>query len=310
MGDSLRCYERTRLWLGAVFCTSFLLPGSSSAQLLNTLPDAPSAVKEAGDSVASLWFAIPTGTPRLPTASPQQQQPPPANPPASDKGLVALIKRGAKDHKEIYSAPFRRQNLKWDALFLLAAGGLIAADKHVTGSISHENLSISQDISDVGLYSTFATTGILYLSGLVRKDEHAREAGFLGFEAFGNTLIVDAATQLITGRERPLEGSGNGRFWVNNAFDSSFPSQHSGLTWSMASVLAHEYPRPWVQLLAYATATTVSVTRVTGLQHFPADLAVGGVFGYLIGRHIFHAHSRIYLKKPTSSEVNGKPGAT
>jgi len=78
----------------------------------------------------------------------------------------------------------------------------------------------------------------------------------------------------------------------------------------MASVLAHEYPHPWVQLLAYGTATTVSVTRVTGLQHFPADVAVGGVFGYLIGRHIFHAHSRIYLKKPASSEVNGKPSAT
>ena len=256
MEESLRRDEGTRLWLGVVLFASFLFPGSSDAQLLNTLPDAPSAVKQAGDSLASLWFAMP----------PQQQQPPPANPPALDKGLVALIKRGAKDQKEIYSAPFRRQNLKWDALFLLATGGLIAADKHVTGSISHENLSISQDISDVGLYSTFATTGILYLSGLVRKDEHAREAGFLGFEAFGNTLTVDAATQLITGRERPLEGSGNGRFWVNNAFDSSFPSQHSGLTWSMASVLAHEYPRPWVHLLAYGTATTVSVTRVTGLD--------------------------------------------
>jgi len=168
MEESLRRDEGTRLWLGVVLFASFLFPGSSDAQLLNTLPDAPSAVKQAGDSLASLWFAMP----------PQQQQPPPANPPALDKGLVALIKRGAKDQKEIYSAPFRRQNLKWDALFLLATGGLLAADKHVTGSISHENLSISQDISDVGLYSTFATTGILYLSGLVRKDEHAREPDF------------------------------------------------------------------------------------------------------------------------------------
>jgi len=89
----------------------------------------------------------------------------------------------------------------------------------------------------------------------------------------------------------------HGRFWVNNAFDSSFPSQHSGLTWSMASVLAHEYPHPWVQFLAYGTATTVSVTRVTGLKHFPADVAVGAVFGYLIGQHVFHAHSRILLRR-------------
>jgi hypothetical protein len=43
----------------------------------------------------------------------------------------------------------------------------------------------------------------------------------------------------------------------------------------MASVLAHEYPQPWVQFLAYGTPATVSVTRVTGLEHFPADVAVG-----------------------------------
>jgi hypothetical protein len=68
--------------------------------------------------------------------------------------------------------------LKWDALFLVATGGLIAADKHVTGAISHNNLTVSQNISDIGLYSPLATTGVLYLS-IARKDEHARETGFL-----------------------------------------------------------------------------------------------------------------------------------
>jgi membrane-associated phospholipid phosphatase len=212
--------------------------------------------------------------------------------------LVGLIKRGVRDQRDIYTAPFHRQNLKWDALFLVTTGGLIAADRHAAGAISRNNSSISQHISDIGMYSTIATTGVLYLSGVVRKDNHARETGLLGFEAFGNTLVVDAVTQLLTGRERPLEGSGHGRFWVNNTLNSSFPSQHSGLTWSMASVLAHEYPRPWVQFLAYGTAATVSVTRVTGLKHFPAEVVVGGVFGYFIGQHIFHAHSHFLLSRP------------
>jgi len=66
----------------------------------------------------------------------------------------------------------------------------------------------------------------------------------------------------------------------------------------MASVLAHEYPQPWVQFLAYGTAATGSVTRVTGLERFPADVAVGGVFGYFIGQHIFHAHSRFFRGRP------------
>jgi membrane-associated phospholipid phosphatase len=132
----------------------------------------------------------------------------------------------------------------------------------------------------------------LLVSGILKKNERATETGILGFEAFGNTLAVAAVTQLVAGRERPLEGVGHGRFWVNNSFDSSFPSIHSSSTWSMASVLAHAYPQPWVQFLAYTTATTVSVTRVTGLKHFPADVAVGGAFGYLIGQHMYRAHSR------------------
>jgi membrane-associated phospholipid phosphatase len=266
-------------------CVGGLSLSASAQQAAEaSLPEAPSAFKQREATVSRLSFPIPS-------EPPQSSPPQPANRQASGTGFVGLAKRGIQDQKEIYTVPFHRRNLKWDALFLATTGGLIAADRYAADAISHNPLDPSQHIADVGLYSTMATTGVLYLSGIARNDEHARETGFLGLEALGNTLVVDAATQVISGRERPLEGSGHGRFLVNNALNSSFPSQHSGLTWSMASVLAHEYPQRWVQFLAYGTATTVSVTRVTGMNHFPADAVVGGVFGYFIGRHIFHAHS-------------------
>jgi hypothetical protein len=279
--------ESASLWLGAVLCVGAMSLATARAQLVPEalLPEAPSTVKQSEASSSRLWFPAPGESPLHDRSQPASQQ-------DSDRKLVGFVKRGMRDQKEIYSAPFHRQNLKWDALFLITTGGLIAADRHAAGALSHNNVTISQHISDVGLYSTMATTGVLYLSGIVSKDDHARETGLLGFEAVANTFLVDTVTQIVAGRERPLEGSGHDRFWVNNTFNSAFPSQHSGLTWSMASVLAHEYPRPWVQFLAYATATTVSVTRVTGLKHFPADVAVGGAFGYFIGQHIFHAHSR------------------
>lgn len=288
----MRGCPASRRWLGVALWVAALSLASASAQRApeTALPDAPSTFPQSEAPVSRLWFPAPGD-------SPPPDRPQAANQQDSDRTFVGLIKRGVRDQKEIYSAPFHRRNLKWDALFLVTTGGLIAADRYAAGAISRNNLAIPQHISDVGLYSTMATTGVLYLSGIVRKDEHARETGFLGFEALGNTLVVDAVTQLIAGRERPLEGSGHGRFWVNNALNSSFPSQHSGLTWSMASVLAHEYPRPWVQILAYGTATTVSVTRMTGVKHFPADVVVGGVFGYFIGQHIFHAHSRFFRRR-------------
>jgi hypothetical protein len=274
---------------------------AASAQLASDAawPEAPSACRLRLAAVSHLSFPD-TAFPDPGVSFPDPGEPPQPHSPHlasrqdSGAGFVGLVKRGFQDQKEIYSAPFHRQNLKWDAVFLLTTGGLIAADRHAADAISHNPLALSQHISDVGLYSTMATTGVLYLAGIARNDEHAREAGALGLEALGNTLVVDAATQFISGRERPLEGSGHGRFLVNNALSSSFPSQHSGLTWSMASVLAHEYPQRWVQFLAYGTATTVSITRVTGMNHFPADAVVGGVFGYFIGHHIVHAHSHAF----------------
>jgi membrane-associated phospholipid phosphatase len=177
-----------------------------------------------------------------------------------------------------------------DLLFLVATGGLIASDKHISGALSHDHIDAGQHISDVGLYSMSASVAGLWLSSLKTQDDHARETGILAFEAFANTAAAVGITQLTAGRERPTEGTGNGRFWQNNALGSSFPSAHSSFTWAMASVVAHEYPKPWVRWLAYGTAATVSVTRVTSLKHFPSDVAVGGTFGYLIGRHIFNAH--------------------
>jgi membrane-associated phospholipid phosphatase len=200
-----------------------------------------------------------------------------------------------QDQKDIYTLPLRRRNLKWTALFLAGTAGLIAADKHISGEIGGEHADVSRTISDVGLYSMIGTVGVLGLSGWKTGDARQRETALLGGEAVANSGIVLVATQLIAGRQRPLEGNGEGDFWKNNTLESSFPSGHSTITWTLASVVAHEYPSPWVQFLTYGAATTVSVTRVTGLKHFPADVAVGAVFGYFIGQHIFHSHCKAGL---------------
>jgi len=211
---------------------------------------------------------------------------------SSDGAFKRAFRRFGKDQEEIYSAPFHRSNLKWDALFLAGTGVLIATDRQASRALSSDHVDPSRNISNVGLYGTSAAAGVLWLSGLATHNEHTRETGALSAEAFANAVPVYAGLQLITGRERPIEGTGNGRFWHNNALNSSFPSGHALFTWSMASVIAHEYPRPWVKWLVYGTATAVSVTRFTGREHFPSDVVVGSVVGYLIGRHIFQAHCK------------------
>jgi len=63
------------------------------------------------------------------------------------------------------------------------------------------------------------------------------------------------------------------------------------LAWTLAGVIAEEYPSKWIQVSVYSIASGVSVTRVLGQEHFPTDVLVGAAAGWLIGT--------MYLKSTT-----------
>ena len=88
------------------------------------------------------------------------------------------------------------------------------------------------------------------------------------------------------------------RFWAGG---SSFPSGHSMSTWALASVIAHEYPRPRaIPIAAYVLAATVSVSRVGERRHFPADAAAGAAIGWFIGDFVFSRSRRAAVGAPPS----------
>jgi membrane-associated phospholipid phosphatase len=132
--------------------------------------------------------------------------------------------------------------------------------------------------------------GSIWIAGLISNNPHQKETGVLTLEALTDAMPIYTVLQVVGGRERPGEGTGNGRFLQKHWIDGSFPAGHAMFDWTMATIIAHEYPRWWVKVLAYGTAATVSVTRFTAHDHFAGDTLVGTVLGYLIGRHIFHAH--------------------
>ncbi len=131
---------------------------------------------------------------------------------------------------------------------------------------------------------------IAYGVGALTHDEHARETGILTGEALADTFAFTEAVKVITRRNRPDVNGARGLFAQGTSLDSSFPSQHSALAWTAATVFAQEYPRPVVQWTAYGLASLVSLSRVTAYQHFPSDVLIGAAAGYLMGRYVYHAH--------------------
>ena len=204
--------------------------------------------------------------------------------------IVRNLRRGLEDQKGLYAAPFKVKNLKWDALFLGTTGALIATDREVMRNISNDHVDLGHQVALGMLLGTAAIPSAIWAYGIKTGDRHANETGQLTLESLANTFLIYTPMQFIAGRERPDEGTGNGRFWRHGNFNTSFPAGHPMFTWAMASVVAHEYPKTWVKVLVYGAAVSVSGGRLVGRNHFPSDIWVGSILGYLIGTHIFHAH--------------------
>jgi hypothetical protein len=206
-----------------------------------------------------------------------------------------LLRNLVDDQKNIWTSPFkaRVEDLNWLAPAVGLTAGLINADAEVSSRISTTGTFTkhSGTVSNAGVALMVGGAGSLYLVGKLRSDDHQQEAGILAGEAAVNSLMVAEILKVATRRERPTEGTGQGRFGhSSSAYDSSFPSVHAAIAWSAASVLAHEYPGVMTQILGYGLATGVSVARVTGRNHFPSDVVVGSTVGWLIGRQVYSAH--------------------
>jgi hypothetical protein len=213
---------------------------------------------------------------------------------ASDNPLK-FLRNLAYDQKDIWTSPFkaRVQDLNWIVPLTGLSVGLINADAELSSRIKGTSTlgKHSSTISNGGVGLALGGSGALYLLGKYTGDDHKKETGILAIEAATNSLIVGEVLKAVTQRARPSDGNFKGEFFNSTSIsNSSFPSAHALMAWSAASVLAHEYPGPLTQILAYGLATTVSAARVSGRNHFPSDVVVGSAMGWLIGRQAYKSH--------------------
>jgi membrane-associated phospholipid phosphatase len=195
------------------------------------------------------------------------------------------------DQKAMWTSPFHMSVS--EATFLVpvagVTAGLFATDSGFMRSLSHNPNTLNRydHLSNYGLGTMAGIAGGGYLLGLATHNEHERETGFLSGEAAIDSVIATEAISYMTGRERPLVDNTNGRFWKAG---TSFPSDHSAAAWSIAGIVAHEYPNPLVKFLSYGAATAVSLSRIKAEEHFPSDVAVGSAIGWLVSQYVYKEH--------------------
>ncbi len=202
-----------------------------------------------------------------------------------------LLKNIAEDQKALWVGP---KSVRWvDADWLVPLGGaaaaMIATDTEYSRHLSNSpnRIKYSKDLSNYGLASMVGIGGGLYVWGHLTHDDHKIETGILAGEAAIDSLVPVFGTKYGLGRERPLQDNYRGRFGQGGV---SFPSEHAAAAWSIASVIAHEYPGPLTSIFVYGLASAVSASRITAKQHFPSDVLVGSAIGWLEGMYVYRKH--------------------
>lgn len=205
--------------------------------------------------------------------------------------FTAHIHDFVEDQKQIWSSPsrIRLADAPWLVPLAGITAGLFVTDRQYSASLPQNSTSLShyKTVSDYGVAGLIGAGAGLYLLSFPTHNEHWRETGFLSGEAALNSLVVVEALKYSLGRQRPYQGNGSGSFFQGG---TSFPSEHSAAAWAIAGVIAHEYNGTLPKLFAYGMASAVSFSRVHARQHFPSDVVVGSVLGFLISQSVYRRH--------------------
>src|SRR5215469_6018966 len=207
----------------------------------------------------------------------------------SRSGFAGHITDFLEDQKRIWTSPSKIRPA--DANWLIPLGGITAGlfvtDREYSASINQNPTTLKhyKSLSNYTVAGLIGGSAGMYLFSFPTHNERWRETGFLAGEAAVNSLVAVEALKYSLGRERPYQGNGGGSFFHGG---TSFPSEHAAAAWSVAGVIAHEYPGTFSKLLAYGLASTVSFSRIHARQHFPSDVVVGSALGYLIAESIYN----------------------
>jgi len=213
-------------------------------------------------------------------------------PPAPERtARSAALDDFLTDQKDLWSSPakLRFSDSEWLVPVAGITAGLFASDAEFSRHLSNDPKTLRRysNLSTAGLAGLAGGAGAMWVWSHRNHNSHWQETGYLATRAAVNSLVMTETLKYAFGRARPYEGAGGGGFFQGG---TSFPSEHTAAAWSIASVVAHEYPGPLTKVLVYGAATLVSISRVRAKDHFSSDVVVGALIGQLAGYQAYSRH--------------------
>ncbi|MHB2027070.1 MAG: phosphatase PAP2 family protein [Elusimicrobiota bacterium] len=228
-----------------------------------------------------------------------------SSPSATDGDInLGYFENYFSDAKTLAASPLGWDGRDWaraGGVFAAAAGLYIGADVPAQHIALRNQSSIGLGFANAGQifgngFFVVPALGAAYLGGLSLKSSRLKQTASDGLESLVISGILVDAVKVSAGRSRPYAGSDRGR-WNGPAFSNSewsFPSGHSVVAFSVATVVASEYAdSPFVPPAAYGAATLTALSRIYQNQHWASDVFVGGAVGYFAAKAVMRYHKRL-----------------
>jgi membrane-associated phospholipid phosphatase len=214
-----------------------------------------------------------------------------------------FIISGFADARDVLVSPVKWKKNQWLGFAAFAGTSVLlySQDENIRDFFQRNQSQVADETAKYGIEPwgsgiyLIPLIGGMYVYGLGWHHPEAETAALLT----GKVVVIAGGFTLLfkglTGRHRPnqdvpadhtlWEGPFAGFAYV------SFPSGHTALAFSAATVLSAYYrEKTWVAITTFSLATLVGISRIYNDEHWASDVFGGAVLGYAIGRLVYNNH--------------------
>ena len=189
---------------------------------------------------------------------------------------------------------------------ILAAGGILytqdlrIADffqKHRTEQLDKLNEYFFDPFGK--MYYTIPLMAGFYTYGAFAKKNKPKAVAMDFVRASLYSGVIVTVMKHLAHRHRPYQTDPRNPYLWDGPFTddwnhTSFPSGHTIMAWTFASVLANHYKdQLWVPITVYSIAAMEGVARMYADKHWSTDVLIGAALGYAIGTYVVkHSHCK------------------
>lgn len=205
------------------------------------------------------------------------------------------LKSFSIDFSDVAASPHDWQSNDFFKLSAILGTGtfFIAFDEEINDWFQRNRNSSSEDVSRLisplghGLFLGGFLTA-LYASGEIFDSSQLRKTALLSFESWMISGTIVTAIKFLSGRLRPQKNE-NSLSFHPLSFRSrfhSFPSGHASSAFAVATMIADQSEKFYVDFLAYNVAALVALSRVHDNKHWASDVFIGSAIGYFVAKKV------------------------